>query len=419
MSPPAQRAVGLITEYNPFHNGHLHHLRESRRAADAEVAVAVMGGHFLQRGEPALCDKWSRTRMALAAGVDVVVELPFPWACNSAPHFAAGAVSCLEALGGVTALCFGSECGKLEPLRRCAELLHEQRPRIDRETAALLRQGVSYPAAREQALRALADERTDPDLLASPNNILGIEYLKALRAAGSGLRPLTIPRLGAGFHDEQAVGHIASATGIRRRLVHGEPVADFLPQASASLLAEADIAGEVIDERLLLRLLTARILVGPDALRAFYQVDNGLEHRLYECAQTATGYAELAEAVKSRQLTRTRVQRVLAYALLGVHRELMNEALEFGPLYLHLLGCSSRGEAFLSATRKLRRLPLVQNFSRVRATLKRRYGIAPRVLRAALNQLEFELNATRHYTLLQQSPAGNLARDFFAEVVRI
>ena len=145
-------AVGLITEYNPFHNGHLHHLRESRRESGAEVAVAVMSGHFLQRGEPALLDKWVRAEMALRAGVDVVVEIPFPFACNSAPHFARGAVQLLDAFGGaVTSLCFGSETGELGALQRCSDLLSRHETAIQPAPAPLPRQGPTFPAAPASA----------------------------------------------------------------------------------------------------------------------------------------------------------------------------------------------------------------------------------------------------------------------------
>ena len=185
-------AVGLITEYNPFHNGHLYHLRESRRASGAEVAVAVMSGHFLQRGEPALFDKWVRTEMALRAGVDVVVEIPFPFACNSAPHFARGAVQLLDAFGGsVSSLCFGSEAGEIDGLQRCSDLLVRHEADLERGSAALLRAGLTFPAARARLVAELADSATAA-LLASPNNILGLAYLRAINETGSSLRPLTI-----------------------------------------------------------------------------------------------------------------------------------------------------------------------------------------------------------------------------------
>ena len=164
------RTVGLITEYNPFHNGHLHHLQESLRVADADASVAVMSGHFLQRGEPALIDKWARAEMALAAGVDLVLELPFSFACNSAPHFARGAVQSLNGLGVVDTLCFGSEAGEVSSLQAVAQLLVEHAAEVDAGTRQLLRSGVSYPAARAEVLSAMAPELSAA-LVSSPNNI--------------------------------------------------------------------------------------------------------------------------------------------------------------------------------------------------------------------------------------------------------
>ncbi len=187
------RVVGLITEYNPFHNGHLHHLRESLRITGADASVAIMSGHFLQRGEPALLDKWARTEMALAAGVDLVLELPFPFACNSAPCFARGAVQSLDALGVVDALCFGSESGDLDPLERLARLLIERADEIAAATASRLRRGVSYPAARAAVIAGMAPGLS-PDLIASPNNILGIEYLRALQLTASPMRAFTLTK---------------------------------------------------------------------------------------------------------------------------------------------------------------------------------------------------------------------------------
>lgn len=413
------RTVGLITEYNPFHNGHLHHLQESKRLAGAEVAVAVMSGHFLQRGEPALVDKWRRTRMALAAGVDVVVELPFPWACNSAPVFAAGAVRCLDALGGVDALCFGSESGSLEELQAAADLLLIRWEEIARGTRRLLREGVSYPAARARVVAEMADARV-AELLASPNNILGIAYLKALQQLKSGIVPLTVPRIGAGYHDQQASGHIASATGIRAMLGEGKSVGEFIPQESATLLTDARLEGLVVDVELLLRQLATVILRDAELLPHIYQVEHGLESRLVEAARKCESLTGLIEAVKSRQLTRTRIQRILCYVLLGISDEGMAETLASGPLYLHLLGCSERGQAWLARTRKKRSLPLVQNFSRIQATLKRRYGVGSAPYLEAQRQLQLEERATQIYSLLlKQRPVGSLQRDYLHDVVTI
>jgi predicted nucleotidyltransferase len=408
------RTVGLITEYNPFHNGHLHHLLESKRAADAEVAVAVMSGHFLQRGEAALADKWVRAEMALAAGVDVVVELPFPWACNSAPYFALGAVQALSALGAVDALCFGSEAGEIDILRRCADLLLEREGEVAGNTAELLRQGVNYPAARARAVAGL--DEAIASALETPNNILGIEYLKALRQTASPIVPLTIPRIGAGYHDRQATGSIASATGIRAMLGEGRDPMSYLPEVCRPLLRRALEDGRISDEGRLHLLLLAAIFRGRKTLQNIYQIEDGVENRLVEAAAESGSWESLVDAVKSRQFTRTRIQRLLMYVLNDVMRDDMQDFLETGPLYLHLLGCSERGRAFLAACRKKASLPVISNYSRIYPTLKRFHGADSEAYCLAQRQLELELRATRYYTLLMKNWTKNRNRDFFEEV---
>lgn len=415
------RTVGLITEYNPFHNGHLHHLRESLQVAAAEVSVAVMSGHFLQRGEPALVDKWQRTEMALAAGVDVVVELPLPWACSSAPDFARGGVQALTALGGVDALCFGSEVGALPSLQSCAELLALRAADVDQRTAALLRDGLNYPQARAKVLAELLPEGLDPAALAAPNNILGIEYLKALRQTGSPIVPFTIERIGAGFHDT-AIGaqNIASATGIRQRLNCAESVAGLLPESALALLQHSLERGErYVDERYF-PLLLAQILRDPGGLTDFWLVENGIENRLLAVAEQAVDLEGLISGIKSRQLTRTRIQRLLVAILLAIGKTEADALLLAGPQYLHLLGVSEQGQRFLAATRKQRLLPLVQNFSRIHSVLKRFYRAGSVAHDLAICQLSLELRATQLYTLLCKNwQRGGRNRDFYQSLRRV
>ncbi len=412
------RAVGLITEYNPFHNGHLHHLQESLRLAGAEVAVAVMSGHFLQRGEPALFDKWTRAEMALRAGVDLVVELPYPWACNSAPWFALGAVQSLEALGGIDALCFGSEAGRLEPLQGCAALLQQREVELEQATAALLRQGLSYPLARQQVVARWSGNAELAAVLAAPNNILGIAYLRALAQTGSAIRPLTIPRKSVGYHDPHpGADGIASATALRRMLREGVPFADYLPHALLPLLTDALALGGCVEEGHLHRLLLGRIFRGAETLTSLYLVEDGVEQRLLAAALRSDCFDDLVAGVKSRQLTRTRVQRLLCHLLNEVDDIGMRQSLAVGPLYLHLLAASARGRSFLAVSRKRRSLPLLDNYSRARAQLKRRYGAEPAQRELALWQLELELRASRNHTLLQRRwQGGERNRDFFEEV---
>lgn len=410
------RIVGLITEYNPFHNGHLHHLQESLRLTGSDASVAVMSGHFLQRGEPALVDKWVRTKMALAAGVDLVLELPFPFACNSAPHFALGAVQSLNALGVVDALCFGSEAGEIEPLQKMASLLLERSGEIAAETRERLRSGVSYPAARAEVMTKLCPE-LPPQTLASPNNILGIEYLQALQMTSSQMQACTIPRRGADYHSTDVSGHIASATGIRKLIAEDEKVDYLLPEACRNILNEALEEGLSLDDGRLFTALQTLLLQEMESLRAVYQVEEGLEQRLSDAGMTSTSYADLANAIKSRQWTLTRIQRILAYVLLQVTTAEMHDFLQQGPMYLRLLGATDKGRQILARARDERSLPMIDDPARAKTTFKRFYRHQPEMCRLAARMLNCDLRATRMHGLLQKTQQNvHRNQDFFRNV---
>ncbi|PKN11948.1 MAG: nucleotidyltransferase [Deltaproteobacteria bacterium HGW-Deltaproteobacteria-4] len=410
-------AVGLIAEYNPFHNGHRHHLQECLKVSGAGVAVAVMSGHFLQRGMPAMLDKWVRTKMALAAGVDVVLELPVVWACNSAPHFADGAVALLEACGGVESLCFGSESGELAPLQECAALLNASAGRIAQETGQALRTGISYPVARAAAMQEIPGAA---ELLATPNNILGINYLQALAARSSSLRPLTIPRIGAGYHDCIPHGEIASATGIRSLYSRGEDLSPFIPLAVLPHLQAALQAGKVLDLSRLFPLLMSKLSDEPAALAAIYQVEDGIAERLCQQARFVHNLAGLIDSVKVRHLTVSRLQRILSYILLNLTTEEVQAQLAGGPPYLRLLGATARGEHFLASTRKKRTLPLLANLSRSAPQLKKFYGAESLECQRAMALLRLEVRATRLYTLLLAHWSGkDRNQDYFEAVCRV
>ncbi len=409
-------AVGLITEYNPFHNGHLYHLEESKKVAQAQVSVAVMSGHFLQRGEPALVDKWQRAQMAIAAGIDLVVELPLPWACSSAPDFARGGVLSLAGIGGIDALCFGSETGDLAALQDCACQLHRHESELADKTGSLLRQGVNYPTARAELI-ARADG--DYKLLATPNNILGLEYLCALDRSGVSIKPCTIQRIGAGFHDLDQSSGIASATGIRHLLANDGRFDALMPPSCYAILNSALVQGMTVSDTTCFRLIAAQIYREQQNLADYWLVSGGIENRLCEAADKAQTLNDLITGIKVRQLTRTRIQRMLCAILLGWKVDQIKPLLGSGPKYLHLLGASRAGEQFLAQTRKQRSLPLIQNFSRIYASLKKFYGVDSLDYELALAQLQMELTATRTYQLLLKAePEGKQNRDFYQDVVR-
>ena len=413
------RAVGLVTEYNPFHNGHLHHLRESLRVAGADASVAVMSGHFLQRGEPAMVDKWVRTEMALAAGIDLVFELPFAFACNSAPHFAMGAVQTLDALGVVDSLCFGSEAGDLAQLNKVATVLVERQEEIESLTATRLRDGVNYPVARSEVLVGLLPE-VPAEILKSPNNILGIEYLKALYSTNSRIQPYTIKRLGAGYHDTDVKSEIASATGMRRMIAAGEEVESLLPQPCRKVLDEALRAGRSLDTVRLFVALQSQMLQESETLNEIYLVDDGIDRRLELAALKAASFDELVSGIKSRQWTLTRVQRILMYVLLQVKAVEMKAFIQTGPLYLRLLGSSERGRKILARARRRKKLPIIADPARATFTLRKFYRNRSAYQQLAEEMLRLDLRATRIYGLLQGERSGEyLNQDYYQPVWQV
>ncbi len=253
-------------------------------------------------------------------------------------------------------------------------------------------------------------------MLAAPNNVLGIAYLKALWRHRSPIVPQTLRRLGAGYNDLEAAGEIASASGIRHLLSTGEPVLRYLPGPVQLPFLRALNRGAHLDVGNLHRLLLARILRGPESLQGLYLVEDGVETRLFEAALASGSYEELVVAGKARHATRTRLQRMLAHVLNETSSSEMEDFLAAGPLYLHLLGASRRGRRFLAACRKSLALPLVGNFSRVQAILKHRYGAGSENCRLAERMLACELRATRNHTLLLREWGGNRNRDYFEEI---
>lgn len=352
------KVAGIVAEYNPFHNGHAHHIERTRATAggcEASHVVAVMSGNFVQRGEPALLPKAERVRAALAGGVDLVVELPLPWSLSSAEGFAFGAVSLLDALGCVDTLSFGSECGDLGALTRVVDALEV--PRFSDLLHYHLDMGIAFPQARQKAVAEVAGTRT-AQLLESPNNLLGIEYLKALRRLRSSIVPFTIPRFGADHDAPAPLGDIASASYLRTLVREGRLLnaAPYLPAAVFAILNKAAAAGRCpAAEPLIERAVLARLRTLPkEALSRLPGLSEGLENRLYAAIRQAGTLEELAAQVKTRRYPMTRVKRLLWSAFLGVPAGYESRI----PPYIRVLGVGPRGAEVLAAA-KGAALPLV------------------------------------------------------------
>lgn len=363
------RITGIIAEYNPFHNGH-HLLAQSARRAGADAVVAVMGGNWLQRGEPALFPKEVRARAALLSGVDLVLELPLSYAVAAAERFARGGVSLLLGLGCVDTLAFGSECGDLPALERCATALAD--PRLDGEIRRRLAQGFPYAAARQQGVAALFGEETAAPL-SRPNDILAVQYLRELARLGGGLRSFTIPRQGAGHHSAapcpgaDGAPPTASASWIRGRLLAGEweQAAPCLPAGSREVLKGALTQGHWADPaRLELPLLAVLRRIGPDDFARLPDLSEGLEHRLAEAVRCSATLAELLDRAVTKRYPRARLRRILLAAYLGIPPDLGAAP----PPYLRVLGMSPRGAQVLARAKGTASLPLSHSLARLERT---------------------------------------------------
>ena len=333
--------AGIVAEYNPFHRGHAWHIAETRRRLGGEApVVCVMSGHWVQRGECALADKWLRAALALDRGADLVVELPTPWAMASAESFARGAVSLLAATGVVDVLSFGSETGELAPLEEAAAALDA--PDYPERLRAALGRGLSFPAARQEAAGAAC--------LSAPNNNLGVEYLRSLRALGSTIRPLTVPRQGAG-HDGPAAGGYASASELRRllRAGRGEEAAPYLTAPWSGELADM----QHIERAVLSRLRTmgeGDWAALPDGGGA-----EGLPSRLAKAAREAVSLEDFYTLAKTRRYPHARLRRLALAAFLGLRAAERPAA----PPYVRVLGLGSRGRVLLRRMKDTCPLPVI------------------------------------------------------------
>ena len=333
--------AGIVAEYNPFHRGHAWHIAETRRRLGGEApVVCVMSGHWVQRGECALADKWLRAALALDRGADLVVELPTPWAMASAESFARGAVSLLAATGVVDVLSFGSETGELAPLEEAAAALDA--PDYPERLRAALGRGLSFPAARQEAAGAAC--------LSAPNNNLGVEYLRSLRALGSTIRPLTVPRQGAG-HDGPAAGGFASASELRRllRAGRGEEAAPYLT---------APWSGELADMQHIERAVLARLRTmgeGDWAALPDGGGAEGLPSRLAKAAREAVSLEDFYTRAKTRRYTHARLRRLALAAFLGLRAAERPAA----PPYVRVLGLGGRGRVLLRRMKDTCPLPVI------------------------------------------------------------
>ena len=341
--------LGIVAEYNPFHNGHAFQLMESKKACNADTVVCIMSGNFTQRGTPAIVDKWARTQMALENGVNMVIELPTIYSVASAEYFAEGSIKILNSLG-IDFLSFGSECGSIKILEEFADVLYNEPKEYTNLLKRELSKGVSFPKAREKALLIyLADVRRYANVLSSPNNILGIEYLKALRKLNSKIVPMTIERDSAMHNSDVVVGNIASSSAIRSMIAKEEKFRSYIPFETFEILDNCIKYGKIIYDFsafekqiicILRRMSVEEIANIPD-------VTEGLENKIKNAANECNTVRELINIIKSKRYTETRIQRILLCSMLGITKDAISDLYKVNP-YIRILGMDKKGKEFLS-----------------------------------------------------------------------
>lgn len=372
------KAVGLVTEYNPFHNGHLYHLNKAMELTGADISVAVMSGDFVQRGEPAVLDKYTRTSMALNSGVNLVVELPVNYAVSSAESFAAGALKVLDYVKA-DSIAFGSESGDIERLSKLAHILCDNEDTLYKEISKYTANGISYAAARQKVVEKLTDKDTAA-MLTSSNNILAVEYLKAIIKNNYAIKPYTVQRQGDSYNDTDIRSEYASATALRENL-KADNISKYIPVKAGLILSSNTnyIYPDDITEALFTRLLDILFASGYDKnvfienVMQYPDVSKEIAGRLYKSAMDmitrtvpqrseskdnwAFSFGSLCEHIKTKEVPLSRIKRALVRITLGLDKKHMEKYAN--EPYIRVLGFDKKGQEYLSYIRKTVVVPLI------------------------------------------------------------
>lgn len=363
------KVLGIIAEYNPFHNGHLLHLTKSKEETGAEYSICIMSGNFVQRGNTSIVNKWVKTEMALKSGIDLVLELPTVYSISSAENFAEGAIKLLNSLKIVDTVSFGSENSDIDILNRFSGILYEEPKQYVEFLNEELKKGLSFPKARENAILLYLNDQKYSNILNQPNNTLAIEYLKALKKYKSHIMPITIKREKAFYNSNCIVDEYASATAIRNMIVNNQfnDIRKVMPRLAYDLLMqEIENNQYVIDISKFEKeiLYSIRRLSTAD-LKKFPEVNEGLENSIKNAANSCNTLAELINIIKTKRYTQTRIQRILLYILLNITKKDMYISRKTVP-YARILGYSQKGKELISkiynANPKITLITSVKNF---------------------------------------------------------
>ena len=392
------KVVGIIAEYNPFHNGHLYHLLQAKDLAQADYVVAVISGNFTQRGDTSIVDKWTKAYMAICGGCDLVLELPTVYSVSSAENFASGAVKILDSLKIVDSIAFGAEASDLATLNNIANVLYTEPRGYTNILTHELQKGISFPSARENAiLMYLNDIKRYANILNSPNNILAIEYLKALKTQKSNMNPIMVKRSKVYYNDDRIVDDFASATAIRKLIKRREyeDLRKVVPRSTYKILSRQIRDGNIVlglenfEKEIIytLRKMSIREIANlPD-------VSEGLENLIKNSADNCNDMSKLIANIKSKRYTQTRIQRILLYALLGIDKKMMEDSKKVTP-YVRVLGFTNKGKELISEINK--RNPKINMITSVKKFIEKNNKPSNRTI---MQMLQKDIFATDVYTL--------------------
>ncbi len=345
------KVLGIVAEYNPFHNGHLYHIQKSKVLSGTDTAVGVISGNFTQRGETSIINKWEKAKMAISNGIDLVIELPTIYSISSAENFAYGAIKILDIMKVVNTLSFGIEAKSLLQINSVADVLYNEADEYKGILRKELDKGVSYPEARQNAVVSYLQDDRYNDVLRGSNNILGIEYLKTLKKLKSKMNPVAVNRKLVSYNDEEATENFASSTAIRNLLKNKnvDKIKNVVPESSFEILKQNINNGMVVQDisvfakEILYKLRTMPL----SEIANLPEVSEGLENLIKDASEKTNDLSEFIEIVKSKRYTQTRIQRIMLYALLGITKTDMEMSKNIVP-YIRVLGFNEKGEKLLA-----------------------------------------------------------------------
>lgn len=427
------KILGIITEYNPFHNGHLYHLFKAKEITGADYVVAVMSGNFLQRGEPAIINKWARTKMALNAGVDLIIELPFVFSTQDANGFAFGAVKLLDSLQIIDYLCFGCETDNLDTLYSVSNFLHIEPQKYKELIVHNSKNGYEFPRARAQALCEYHRifgidglEKISPlelsKLLKYPNNILALEYIKHLINLKSKIKPMAIKRMGAGYHQKNIKGKISSATSIRNEILSSlsspktdlfilnDKIKSTIPQSGFPILEKElrEGRGPITSDSYRQYILATLRRMSLEDISRVQGVTEGLENRIKKASLKSSTVEQLINSIKTRRYTRTKIQRIILHLMMNLSKKDVKTFNRCGPLYARVLGFSKKGKTLLRTIKKSSSTPLISKLSNyLRQTISEENN---NVRNRLIKMLDHDILATDIYVLGNEKAEDRVAR---------